>query len=275
MQRGKRYQRIVVKVGTSTLTHDTGKPNFRLLDQLARVLSDLKNAGCEIVLVSSGAIAVGVSKLGMGRKPAELRLKQAAAAVGQCELIHVYDKIFSEYGQTVAQILLTSDDVVDEHRRHNLINTFLSLFELGVVPIVNENDSVGIAEIERGTNGDKVFGDNDMLSAIVASLIGADALLILTDIDGLYSADPKNDPEAHIIPVVERIDQSVRRMAGGAGSNRGTGGFLTKIEAAEAATAHGIDVLIAKGSSPACMYDFCDGNIPGTLFKGRKSEDRD
>ena len=275
MGRDQLYHRIVVKVGTATLTHDTGRLNLKLLDELTRVLSDLKNGGCEIVLVSSGAIAVGVSRLGMGQRPQELRLKQAAAAVGQCELIHIYDKLFAEYGHTVAQILLTGDDVNDDRLRQNLYNTFLSLLELGAVPVVNENDSVSFAEIERGTNGDKVFGDNDMLSAIVAALIGADALIILTDTDGLYRTDPKSDPDAELIAEVRQIDEAVKKMAGGAGTQRGTGGMVTKIEAAELATSQGIDVLIASGRRPEGIYDFCRNRggaaqCRGTVFKGQR-----
>jgi glutamate 5-kinase len=212
METGRLPGRIVVKVGTSTLTHETGKPNLRRLDELASALSDLKNAGSEIILVSSGAIAVGASKLGMKERPAELRLKQAAASVGQCELMHIYDKLFAEYGYTVGQILLTGEDVEHPGRRENLLHTFLALLKLGVVPVVNENDSVSFDEIETGQC--KVLGDNDTLSAIVARLISADLLVLLTDIDGLYDADPRENPGARIIPMVDYTAKVIGRIIG-------------------------------------------------------------
>lgn len=264
MQNGCIARRIVVKVGTSTLTHSTGKLNLHRLEELARTLTDIKNAGAEVILVSSGAISVGTSKLGMTKRPKELPLKQAAASVGQCELMHIYDKLFGEYGQTVGQILLTGEDVEHPVRRENLLNTFLTLLNLGVVPVVNENDSVSFNEIETGHN--KVFGDNDTLSAIVARLTGADLLVLLTDIDGLYDSDPHTNPDAHIIPVVREITDALRAAAGGAGTARGTGGMQTKLAAAELAMQAGIDTVIAAGDAPAALYDICRGEGPGTRF---------
>ena len=262
--------RIVVKVGTSTLTHEGGKLNFRSFDSLARVLSDIHNLGNEVILVSSGAIAVGACKLLMSERPRELSLKQAAAAVGQCELMHLYDKFFGEYGKTVAQILLTGDDVDSPEIKQSLINTFNSLLSLGIVPVVNENDSVSSAEIERHSGEHKVFGDNDTLSAVVAVLTKADKLILLSDIDGLYDANPIDDPNARIIREVRVIDDELRALAGGAGGSRGTGGMITKLQAAELATANGIDMIIADGSKPELLYDIVEGKPVGTLFAKRR-----
>lgn len=264
--------KIVVKVGTSTLTHEGGKLNFRSFDALARVLSDIHNMGNEVILVSSGAIAVGAGKLQMKERPSELSLKQAAAAVGQCELMHLYDKFFGEYGKTVAQILLTGDDVDSPEKKQNLLNTFNSLLELGIIPIVNENDSVSYAEIERQNEEHKVFGDNDTLSAVVAVLCGADMLVLLSDIDGLYDGNPSDTPEARLIREVRVIDEEIRALAGGAGSSRGTGGMITKLQAAEIATGNGIDMYITNGRSPEKLYDIIEGNPAGTLFVGRKGK---
>lgn len=261
-------QRIVVKVGTSTLTHDNGNLNFRNLEALTRVLSDVKNKGCEVVLVTSGAIGIGIAKLGMDKKPTKLPYKQAVAAVGQCELMHLYDKFFGEYGHTVGQILLTRQDVDQKARRQNLINTFQSLLELGVIPIVNENDSVSFEEIESGKN--KVFGDNDTLSAMVAALCQADLLVLFSDIDGLYDSDPRENPQAVLIPVVDDINDDLRSFGGGAGTNLGTGGMATKIIAAEIAMKNGIDMLITNGSHPEALYDILDGKPVGTLFRAQK-----
>jgi len=262
-------QRIVVKVGTSTLTHDNGTLNFRNLESLARVLSDLKNKGCEIVLVTSGAIGIGIAKLGMDQKPSDLRYKQAVAAVGQCELMHLYDKFFAEYGHMVGQILLTREDVDQKARRKNLINTFQSLLELGVIPIVNENDSVSFEQIESGKN--KVFGDNDTLSAMVAALCQADLLVFFSDIDGLYDCDPRENPQAVLIPVVAEINDDLRRSGGGAGTKRGTGGMVTKIAAAEIAMKNGINMVITNGSHPEALYDILEGKPVGTLFRAPKN----
>lgn len=261
-------QRIVVKVGTSTLTRDSGALNLYNMDHLARTLSDLRGMGHEIILVSSGAIGVGTGKLGLPERPRELRMKQAVAAVGQCELMHLYDKFFGEYGHTVAQILLTDEDVEDAERSAHLANTFFSLLELGCIPIVNENDSVSSAEIETGKC--KVLGDNDTLSAIVARLCAADLLVLLSDIDGLYSADPHKDPGAVLIERVEEITPELKAMAGGAGTWRGTGGMATKLTAAQTAMAAGIDMVITNGANMDVLYDIVDGKPVGTRFCAKK-----
>ena len=260
-------KRIVVKVGTSTLTYSDGKLNFRNMDKLAMAISDIKNAGWEVVLVSSGAIGVGVYKLQMPERPHELRMKQAAAAVGQCELMHLYDKFFGEYGQTVGQILLTREDVDLPKARENLINTFHSLLELGVIPIVNENDSVSFEEIE---SEHKIFGDNDTLSAVVAKLCGADLLVLLSDIDGLYDGNPKEDPNARLIREVRVLDDELRAVAGGAGSSRGTGGMITKLDAAQIAMESGIDMIISNGGRPEDLFKITEGGQVGTLFVGKR-----
>lgn len=265
-------KRIVVKVGTSTLTYEDCAPNFRNLDALARALSDLHHMGWEVILVSSGAIAVGTWKLKMDGKPQELRLKQAAAAAGQCELMHLYDKFFGEYGQTVAQILLTADDIGNEGVKENLLNTFNSLLELGVIPVVNENDSVSFAEIEAEGRGHKLFGDNDTLSAEVAVLCGADILVLLSDIDGLYEGNPSEDASARLIREVRVIDEDIFSMASGAGSRRGTGGMITKLNAAQLATENGIDMVITNGARPDGLYGIVEGQPLGTLFTGRRSK---
>lgn len=257
-------KRIVFKVGTSTLTYDTGKTNLRRMTQLAQVLSDLQNAGREVVLVSSGAIGVGVGKLGLDERPADTPGRQAAACVGQCELMFMYDKLFSEYGHTVGQLLITKSDVENDERRQNLINTFNRLFSFGAIPIINENDAVAVEEI--------VYGENDILSAIVARLLHADALVILSDIDGLFSANPQTDDEALLIPVVHKITDEITAMAGGTGSKRGTGGMATKLAAAKLATEAGIDTVIINGADPSDIYKLTDGHSFGTLFKAQKKE---
>lgn len=256
-------KRVVVKVGTSTLTHETGKLNLRRMRELVRVLSDLKNAGCEIILVSSGAIGVGVSKLKLERRPHDIGGRQACAAVGQCELMYIYDKLFGEYGHVTAQVLLTRD-CVDEHVRNmNIQNAFERLLDLGALPIINENDTVAVEEI--------VFGDNDTLSAIVARIVQADALVILTDIDGLHEENPKINPQAKLIPVVEEITQHTRDIAGGTGSSRGTGGMITKVEAAELATSAGIVTAIIDSSDPDNLYRLFDGESIGTTFLPKRA----
>lgn len=260
----KDAKRLVVKIGTSTLTYETGKTNIRRMAKLASVLSDLQNAGKEIILVSSGAIGVGVGRLGLRERPVTTKGRQALAAVGQCELMFLYDKLFSEYGHTVAQLLLTKSDVDDPTRRENLVNTFDQLLEYGVIPVVNENDSVAVDEI--------VFGDNDSLSAIVACLVNADALIMLTDIDGLYEKDPHIDPEARLIPVVHKIDDKLRAIAGGRGSTRGTGGMITKITAAELANGAGIPAVIMNGGDPTDLYKLMDGRQIGTIFTSEEAE---
>jgi len=251
-------QRIVIKVGSSTLTHDSGAINLSRMDKLAQIISDLLNQKKEVVLVSSGAIAVGVSKLKLSERPKSTQEKQAAAAVGQGELMHLYSKFFSEYSHMVAQILLTKDVVEEDKKRLNVINTFESLLSKGILPIVNENDTVATDEIE--------FGDNDSLSALVATLIHADLLILLSDIEGLYEADPKKNPDAKLISVVETIDDAVLAKAGGAGSNRGTGGMATKLKAAQIATSAHIDMVIALGSHPEIVTDILQGKDIGTLF---------
>lgn len=249
--------RIVVKVGTSTLTYDTGKMNLKRLDQLARILSDLRNQGKEIILVSSGAMGIAMGKLGLSEKPKETRQKQAIAAVGQCELMYLYDKLFSEYNNTVAQILLTKDDIAIPRRKRNTQNTFSTLLEMGIIPIVNENDTVSTDEIE--------IGDNDTLSAVVADFVDADLLVLFSDIDGLYDSDPHKNPDAKLLPVVYNIDE-VKHLAGGAGSNRGTGGMVTKLTAAELATNAGIHMVITNGTNLNALYDLLEGKEVGTLF---------
>lgn len=265
----KNSKRIVVKVGTSTLTYENGKINLSRIDKLARVLSDLMNQDKEVVLVTSGAIGVGVGKLKLKEKPKTVREKQAVAAVGQCELMHIYSKFFSEYGHIVGQILLTRDVVDDDHRRQNVINTFETLLEKGIVPIVNENDSVAIDEIEYGEN--RIFGDNDTLSAIVAKLICADLLIILSDIDGFYDCDPRKNSCSHLISVVTEITPEIEKCAGGVGSKRGTGGMVTKLSAAKIATSSGIPMVLANGSNPDIILDILDGKEKGTVFAAAKS----
>ncbi len=257
-------QRIVVKVGTSTLTRENGALNLHNMDHLARTLSDLRGMGHEVILVSSGAIGVGTGKLGLSERPKELRMKQAAAAVGQCELMHLYDKFFGEYGNTVAQILLTGEDVEDSVRSEHLANTFSALLELGCIPVVNENDSVSSAEIETGKS--KVLGDNDTLSAIVAQLCKADLLVLLSDIDGLYSSDPHKNADAVLIEQVEEITPELMEIAGGAGTWRGTGGMVTKLMAAKRAMQAGIDMVITNGSDVEGLYRIVEGQSVGTRF---------
>lgn len=261
-------KRIVVKVGTSTLTYDTGRINFSRIDKLTQVISDLMNQGKEVVLVTSGAIGVGVGKLKMKEKPKSIREKQAVAAVGQCELMHIYSKFFSEYGHVVGQILLTSDVVGYNSGRQNVINTFETLIEKGIVPVVNENDSVAIDEIEFGEK--RVFGDNDTLSAIVAKLVGADLLIILTDINGFYDCDPRKNSSARIISIIDKITPEIENCAGGVGSKRGTGGMATKISAAKLATEAGVNMVIANGEKPQIITDIIGGKDIGSLFVGKK-----
>lgn len=251
-------KRVVVKVGTSTLAYENGRLNLRRVESLCRVLSDIKNSGKEVLLVSSGAIGVGAGHLGLKERPRDLGGKQAAAAVGQCELMYIYDKQFAEYGHVAAQVLLTRDVVEHEDRKRNVVNTLCRLLEYGAVPIINENDTVSTEEIE--------FGDNDALSALVAKLVGAQALILLTDIDGLYDADPRVHPDANRIPLVTAIDDDLRALAGGAGSKVGTGGMITKLHAAEIAMEAGIPMVIMDGSRPSRIYDLMEGTSLGTLF---------
>ena len=262
-----RKRRIVVKVGTSTLTNESGNSNLRRMEQLAQTLSDIQNAGNDIVLVSSGAIAVGANKMRLPERPTSMRMKQAAAAVGQCENMFLYDKFFGYYNKTVAQILLNAEDIKEEVKKENLSNTFEALLENRIIPIVNENDSVSYTEIE---SEEKLFGDNDMLSAVVAVLCKADMLIILSDIDGFYNKDPRFYKDAELISRIENIDEAVYSLAGGAGSRRGTGGMRTKVQAAELATSQGIHTLVMNGKDPAIIYDVMDGKKVGTLFVGRR-----
>lgn len=262
-------KRIVVKVGTSTLTHESGAPNLRRMEQLARILSDLHGMGHEIILVFSGAIAVGAAKLGLDGRPKELRMKQAAAAVGQCRMMHVFDQLFAEYNQSTAQILLTGDDVEDSGRREHLQGTFFALLEMGVIPVVNENDSVSSAEIETGRH--KTLGDNDTLSAIVAKLCKANLLVLFSDIDGLYDADPRSNPEARLIHRVAALTPDILEMAGGAGTWRGTGGMATKLSAARIAMAAGYDMVITNGARVESLYGIVAGEDIGTRFAARRA----
>ena len=254
--------RIVVKVGTSTLAHPTGRLNIQRVEMLVKVLSDLKNAGHEMVLVSSGAIGMGVGKLMLPGKPTDMPTKQAAAAVGQCELMYTYDKLFTEYNHTVAQILLTGEDIEDEKRKHNCENTLRRLIELGALPIINENDTVATEQIE--------IGDNDTLAAIVGRSVEADLIILLTDIDGLFTADPHKDPNGMLIPKVEEITPEIMQLAGGAGTRQGTGGMTTKLLAAQIATTAGCDMIIANGKKPEILYKIIDGEAVGTRFVGKR-----
>ena len=250
--------RIVIKIGTSTLAHPSGHLNIRRTETLCKVISDIKNAGHEIIIVSSGAIGMGVGKLGLRQRPTDIPSKQAAASVGQCELMYTYDKLFGAYSQTVAQLLITGDDVASETRHHNFSNTINRLLELGAIPIINEHDTDATDEI--------VIGDNDTLAAIVAQSIRADLLILLSDIDGLYTADPHSHPDAKLIPQISRIDDDVKALAGVSGSNLGTGGMITKLRAAEICLSCGCDMVITNGSNPDHLYDILDGKSVGTIF---------
>ena len=254
--------RIVVKVGTSTLAHATGRLNIQRMERLCRVLSDLKNAGHEIILVSSGAIGMGVGKLNLPGRPADMPSKQAAAAVGQCELMYTYDKQFTEYSHTVAQLLLTGEDIKSEQRSRNVRSTLSRLLELGALPIINENDAVATDEI----GVENTIGENDTLSAIVAAAIGADVLVLLSDIDGLYDKDPRHHPDARLIPTVERVDDDLYTLAEDSSTGLGTGGMVTKLRAAAIATAAGCEMVIANGAAPEVLYDIAEGKPAGTRF---------
>ncbi len=254
--------RIVVKVGTSTLAYKTGHINIRIMEKLCRVLSDIKNSGHQVILVSSGAVGMGMGKLSLGERPSELSLKQAAAAVGQCELMYTYDKLFSEYNHTVAQVLLTADDIQNDERRANFIATMDRLLELHVLPVMNENDTVATKEL--------VFGDNDTLAAVVAENVKADLLILLSDIDGLYTADPHFDSNAKLISVVEELTEDIMALGGDTASGVGTGGMATKLHAAEIATRSGCDMVITNGADPYILYSILDGEAVGTKFLGKK-----
>ena len=260
--------RIVIKVGTSTLAHAGGRLNIRRVETLCKVLSDMMNAGCQIVLVSSGAIGMGVGKLSLSGRPEDMPGKQAAAAVGQCELMYTYDKLFSEYNHTVAQILLTADDIQDPRRSNYVHDTLERLLDWGVLPIVNENDAVAIDEIGIHTT----IGENDSLSAIVAKLVDADMLVLLSDINGLYTDDPRKNPDATLIPLVDEITPDILSLAGGSGSALGSGGMATKLKAAQLSMAAGIDMVIANGEDPEGLYALLEGKHIGTKFLGRKAQ---
>jgi len=250
--------RIVVKIGTSTLAHPTGHLNIRRVEELCKVLSDIKNAGHELIVVSSGAIGMGVGKLGLRSRPTDIPSKQAAAAVGQCELMYTYDKLFGEYHHTVAQLLITGEDIASETRHRNFSNTLNRLLEFGALPIINENDTVATQEI--------VIGDNDTLAAIVAESVGANLLILLSDIDGLYTADPHKDPGAERIPHVPALTEEILALAGGIGSSQGTGGMVTKLQAARICLNCGCAMVIANGSTPENLYAILDGKDIGTIF---------
>ena len=250
--------RIVIKIGTSTLAHPTGHLNIRLVEQLCKVVSDIKNAGHEVILVSSGAIGMGVGKLGLHTRPSDIPTKQAAAAVGQCELMYTYDKLFSEYNHTVAQLLSTGEDVASQNRHTNFRNTLNRLLELEALPIINENDTVATDEI--------VIGDNDTLAAIVAESVGADKLILLSDIDGLYTADPHKDPNAKLLDFVSEITDEIRALGGGSAGSQGTGGMVTKLRAAEICMGAGCDMVITNGKRPDDLYGILEGKPIGTTF---------
>ena len=257
--------RIVVKVGTSTLAHPTGRLNIQRMETLCKVLSDLKNMGHEIILVSSGAIAMGFGKLNLSERPKDVPTKQASAAVGQCELMYIYDKLFTEYNHTVAQLLITAPDIEEGGvRKQNFHNTLARLLELGALPVINENDTISTEEFG--------IGDNDTLSAIVAVTIQADLLILLSDIDGLFDGDPRKNPDAKLIDTVEKIDEHIISLGGGSGSNLGTGGMATKLRAAQMATAAGCEMVIANGQSPEVLYDVAAGKRVGTRFLAKRDE---
>ncbi len=253
--------RIVIKIGTSTLAHTTGRLNIRRVEELVKVMSDLKNSGHEVILVSSGAIGMGAGKLSLNGKPSDIPTKQAAAAVGQCELMYTYDKLFSEYNHTVAQILLTGSDFKHEDRHQNFTNTMMRLLQLDVLPVINENDTVATDEIS--------VGDNDTLSALVAESINADLLVLMSDIDGLYTDDPHKNPDASLIPTITELTDEIMALGGDAGSTLGTGGMRTKLHAAEICTKNGTDMIITNGQNPRILYDIADGKAVGTRFVAR------
>ncbi len=255
---------IVVKVGTSTLTHSTGHLNLRRIEKLVKVLSDMKNSGVKVVLVSSGAVSAGVARMGFGRIPSSPEEKQAMSAIGQSELMKIYDKFFSDYGHTVAQVLMTKEIVSNTERRTAAQNTFRRLIEMNCIPIVNENDAVSTDELTK-------FGGNDILSAYVAELVGADLLLNLSDVDGLYDSDPRSNPDARLIERVEAVDDKIYAIAGGAGTDRGTGGMIAKLNAAKMVTEQGIPMFIINGQEPEVLYTLLDGGHIGTYFVAKRN----
>ena len=255
--------KIVIKIGTSTLTYQNGCVNIRRIEEFCKIVSDIMNAGNEVILVSSGAIGMGVGKLGLRERPSDIAGKQAAAAVGQCELMYIYDKEFASHNKTVAQILLTAPDLKSEDRHKKFENTLVRLLELGVLPIINENDTVATEEIE--------FGDNDTLSAFVAESVHADLLVLLSDIDGLYSSDPRKDKNATLIPEVREITPEIEALGGSAGSSLGTGGMATKLRAAKISTEAGCDMIITNGERPEELYEIADGKNVGTRFYAKRA----
>ena len=256
--------RLVIKIGTSTLAYSTGHLNIRHIENFCKVVSDIKNAGYEVIVVSSGAVGMGMGKLSLRERPKELVLKQAAAAVGQCELMYTYGKLFGEYNHTVAQVLLTAENFRDDVQHENFTSTINRLLELSVIPIINENDTVAVNEL--------IIGDNDTLAAIVAQSVKADLLVLLSDIDGLFTADPHKDPDAKLIGVIREITPELERLAGGSGTKVGTGGMVTKLEAARIAMSAGCDMVITNGSDPSILYDVIDGKPVGTRFMGGKEQ---
>lgn len=254
--------KLVIKIGTSTLAYSTGHLNIRHIESFCKVVSDIKNAGYEIIIVSSGAVGMGMGKLSLKERPKELALRQASAAVGQCELMYTYDRLFGEYNHTVAQILLTAGNFNDTEQSKNFTNTVNKLLDLGVIPIINENDTVAVNEL--------IIGDNDTLAAIVAKSVSADKLVLLSDIDGLYTSDPHKDKNATVIPVIREITPEIEALAGGSASNVGTGGMKTKIEAAKIATSAGCEMIIANGKDPSVLYDIAENKIVGTRFMGKE-----
>ncbi len=261
-------KRVVVKVGTSTLTHATGHLNLRRIEKLVKVLSDMQNWGIQVVLVSSGAVSAGVAKMGFGRIPSTPEEKQAMAAVGQSELMKIYDRFFSDYGHTVAQILMTKEVFSNPERRAAAQNTFKRLLEMHCIPVVNENDSVSTDELTK-------FGGNDILSAYVAELVDADVLLNLSDVDGFFDSDPRTNPDARLIERVEALDEDIYNIAGGAGTDRGTGGMVAKLNAAKMVTEEGIPMFILNGQDPEILYTLLDGGHVGTYFTAKAKKDND
>mgnify|MGYP000429778568 CR=1 FL=1 len=258
-ERIKDYKRIVIKIGSTSLTHENGKINLRQVDKLAWVVSDLRNKGIDVLIVSSGAIAVGADKLGLAERPRDIIGKQASSAVGQAILMQIYERCFGEYNQKLAQILLTKGAFESAYKKRNARNTIDRLFELNVIPIVNENDTVATDELNE-------FSDNDTLSAYVADLIDSDVLIILSDIKGLYTSDPNKNPDAKIIDTVTEIGEDIYKIAGGSASALGTGGMATKVRAAELLNRRGIDMVIAHGENPQIIFDILDGRQVGTMF---------
>lgn len=253
-------KRIVVKVGTSTLAHSTGNLNIRRVSELIETMADLKNSGKDIVFVTSGAVGIGVGRAGLTTRPHDMPTRQACAAIGQCELMNIYSELFSKHNHKVAQILLTRDVIANHERRTNVINTFNRLLEMKIVPIINANDTVSIQELD--------FDENDTLSAIVAQLCGADLLVILTDVDGLYDKDPR-EPDAKLIGEVDAITEDIIGLAKGKGSELASGGMLTKLEAAEIAMEAGIDTVIINGQNPSILYDLFENKATCTVFNSQ------